>query len=362
MKSNSSESWRERFGEDLTILEPIIQSLHLNLDADQPHLSGERFLMTRNKLVLAGVDKNGVRVIIKAADHLDGKKEIDREKNARDLLASLSFTSDAILFPKEIYYGEKKGYLFLVTQYIPQDKVFVAHTLEEQFFMALRAFEAQEAFHATTFEHLKTIEIVFPVKHAKDYFSEFKTFITTVEKTEPDSVAREVLEQALDFLESHKQTIDTYCNHLVHTDFVPHNFRVESNKLYMLDAAAVEFGNKYEGWARFQNYMTIHNPDLEKLLSEYIVRNRGEKEYLNLRLMRVFKIGYLIEYYVRSLPKTEGDLHDLTRKRIAFWHRVMESVLDDTPLPPDVVENYVNKRDILRSDEEKKRQKEFAVS
>lgn len=354
--------WRERFGEELKTLEPLIAQLGFKLDHEQPHLSGERFLMTRNKLVLSGTKADGKRVILKAAGHPDGKAEINREKSARDLLASVSFASDVILFPDEAFYGEQGGFLFLVTEYISQEKVFVEHTLEEQFFMILRAFEAQESFHATTFEHVRKIEKVFPIRHARDYFESFKGFISAVEQSAPDGVVSEVLKQAYDFLEAHKTSIDKYCNHLVHTDFVPHNFRVHGKRLYVLDAAAVEFGNKYEGWARFLNYMVIHNPDLEKLLSEYILRNRGEEDYLNLRLMRAYKIGYLIEYYARSLPKTEGDLYELTKKRIAFWHRVLESVLEDAPLPREVIDEYKGKRDTLRSDEEKRRQKEFAVS
>ena len=39
--------------------------------------------------------------------------------------------------------------------------------------------------------------------------------------------------------------------------------------------------------------MVHHNPDLEKILSEYVRANRGEEEYLSLRLMRVYKLGFL---------------------------------------------------------------------
>ncbi len=78
--------------------------------------------------------------------------------------------------------------------------------------------------------------------------------------------------------------------------------------------------------------------------------------------MRVYKVGYLIEYYTRSLEKTEGDLHDLTQKRITFWHRVLESLLEDKPLSQELLVEYKEKRDHLRSEEEKKRQKEFAVA
>ncbi len=362
MDATKQTGWRELYRKELVSLTPIIEKLGFTLDEEQPHISGERFLMTRNKLVLSGTNAHGQKVIIKAADHPDGHKEIKREKDARDTLASVSFASDVLTFPREHYFGEIGKHLFLVTEYISQEKVFVEHTLEEQFFMAIRAFEAQESFHATTFEHLKKVGSVFPIHYSQDYIDSFKEFITGVTKIEPDSVIEAVMQQAEEFLLSHKITLDKYANHLVHTDFVPHNFRVHNRKLYMLDAAAVEFGNKYEGWARFLNYMVIHNPDLESLLSDYIANNRDKEEALSLRLMRVYKVGYLIEYYARSLPKTEGDLHELTRKRMVFWHRVLESLLEDKKVPRDIIDEYKGKRDSLRSEEEKKRQKEFAVA
>lgn len=129
----------------------------------------------------------------------------------------------------------------------------------------------------------------------------------------------------------------------------------------MLDCSSVYFSNKYEGWARFLNYMIIHNPDLEKLLVRYIIENRGEKEYLSLRLMRVLKIGELLEYYARSFNKTMGDLHTLTEIRIQFWHKALVSLLDDKPLSGEIRDDYITKRNALRSPEEKERQREFAV-
>jgi len=363
MKSTETEIlWQERLHTETEAIKQVVNPLGYILDEEQPHISGERFLMTRNKLVLMGRDKENMKVVIKVSGHPDGKKEIQYEKSARDLLQSVSFANDVLLFPKEIYFKQIGKYLIFITEYIGQEKVFVEHPLEQQFFMALKAFEAQEAFHATTFEHMKKIQTVFPIFSARTYFDSFNTFQKSVADLDEDGILEDVLAQAEKFLKEHKSTIDTYSNHLVHTDFVPHNFRVTSQKMYVLDAAAVQFGNKYEGWARFLNYMLLHNPDLEKLLTEYVRTNRGETEYLNLRLMRVYKLGYLIDYYIRSLPKTSGDLHELTKKRIAFWHRVLEHILEDKPLPREFIDEYKGKRDTLRSEEEKERQKEFAVA
>jgi len=320
--------------------------------------------MMKEKLVLVGTRKSdGKKVIIKASNNTDGKKEIESEKNAYNLLKKVAFASDYILLPSIIDYRvlELSNYLIMVTEFIPQEKVFVSYTLEEQFFLILRAFEAQESFHATTFEHVQLVKNSFPIFSVEKYMNSFRELRKQIKKSNAYMSLGKTLHQSEKWLIEHKTLIEQYSNYLTHTDFVPHNFRVNNRKLYMLDLSAVHFGNKYEGWARFLNYMTIHNPELEKFLSEYILKNRGEKDYLNLRLMRVYKIGFLLKYYAESLEKTSGDLHALTAKRIGFWHEVLKSILDDKPLSKDILENYIKSRNTLRSEEEKKRQKEFAM-
>jgi hypothetical protein len=342
-------------------VESTLKSLGFQLESEQPHVSGERFLMQKDKQVLVATDSEGRKVIVKVSSKSGGKDEILHEKRARDLLGSVVFSNDNILFPKELYFGEKDGYMIWATEFIPQEKVFVAHDIEEQFFLILRAFEEQEAFHATTFEHLKTIDKFFPVFHAREYFAEFEKFITNIEMLNISEIDK-TLNLSLETLKANKKTIDTYSNYLTHTDFVPHNFRIKDKTIYMLDLSAIHFGNKYEGWARFLNYMVIHNPKLENLLSNYVRDNRGAEEYLNLRLMRIYKLGFLIDFYVKSLGKTEGDLKELTLERIHFWHEILKLVLEDQGIPESFVEEYKKKRDNLRSEEEKKRQREFAVA
>lgn len=342
-------------------MESILESLGFRLDSEQPHISGERFLMQKDKQVLVGTDASGSKVIIKVSNKPSGKQEIDNERITRNLLSSVVFSNDNILFPKEIYFGETNGYTIWVTEFIPQDKVFVAYTLEEQFFLILRAFEEQEAFHATTFEHLKSIDKFFPVYHAREYFAQFKEYRQNTTSL-GNTALNETIAKAEELLISSKRTIDKFANYLTHSDFVPHNFRIKSKTIYMLDLSAVHFGNKYEGWARFLNYMVIHNPKLEKLLGNYVRDNRGPEEYLNLRLMRIYKLGFLINFYIKSLEKTDGNLHALTLERIDFWHEILKFILDDKEIPDAFVEEYKNKRDSLRSEEEKKRQREFAVA
>ncbi len=358
----TKHTWKEIFESELRALYPILETLEFILDEDQPHISGERFLMTRNKLVLSGTEKrSGAKIIIKAAIHPDGKQEIKKEKLARDTLKILPFARDVLLFPREILFKEIHGWLLFLTEYIAQEKVFVEHTTEEQFFLILRAFEAQESFHATTFEHLKGVEKIFPIHHATEYISTFKEFVARASRAQNTHVS-DSMSEALELLTTHKTIIDQFGNYLVHTDFVPHNFRVASHALYVLDAAAVEFGNKYEGWARLLNYMVIHNPELEHLLVKYLKTNRSSSDMLSLKLMRMYKIGFLIDYYLRSIEKTQGDLRKLTERRIEFWNNILQLIVRDLEIPVAIIEEYKNERDSLRSNEEKERQKEFAIA
>lgn len=361
--SAQEQAWEAKLKKDLGYIEEILTPLGFSLDNEQLHISGERFLMTRNKLVLSGENlADGKKVIIKISDHPDGQNEIKQEKKTRDFLSDISFSRNTILFPQEIYFGVIKNYLIWISEFISQNKVFVAHTLEEQFFIILRAFESQESFHATTFEHQKKTKEVFESFRADDYLKGFENFKNIISKKYDDASLIKTMDQSEKFLQDNKNIINTYCNYLTHTDFVPHNFRVEEYFVYMLDCSAVHFGNKYEGWARFLNYMAIHNPALERSLSEYILKNRNKDEYLNLQLMRIYKIGYLLKYYVESLQKTSGDLNKLTQKRIGFWHEVLKAVLKNDFVDKSIVDHYLENRDYLRSAEEKKRQKEFAIA
>lgn len=352
--------------QELDTIRTLLKPLGFSLDEHQPYTSGERYLMAGGKLVLAGVqDASGTKVIIKASNTKDGKHEIGSEKKSRDLMRSLSFADKKIVIPEELYYGTEGGYVFLIMRFIPQEKVFVAHTIEEQFFIALSAFEAQESFHATTYEHLKAVKEVFPVLSSVEYLKDFKRLKESIAHLYPDEALQKILLKAEDFLVENKVTIDRHANYLTHTDFVPHNFRLAEHTLYMLDCvpnyATIHFGNKYEGWARFINYMMTHNPELERLLSAYVRENRGEDEYLSLRLMRAYKITFLLEFYARSLSKTAGDLHALTLARLSYWREALIAILEDRPLSEDVRKQYIATRNSLRSEEEKERQREFNV-
>lgn len=329
-------------------LKEILSRLGIDLEERQPHIGGEREFMSPEKLVLVGRMERARRVVIKASNTPKGRAEIEQEKKARDLLKEIpfAFANDTLLMPHEIYFKAAtyfSPYTIFVTEFIEQEKVFVAHSLEEQFFLVLRAFEAQEAFHATTYEHVRKVKNTFATTSPEEYVSALSKY-----------------PRAQEFLRTHKNVLSRYSGHLTHTDFVPHNLRVHERTVYVLDQTAIAFANKYEGWARFLNYMALHNPDLEHSLKDYIRKNRGEDEYLDLRLMRVYKAAFLISYYERILPDTEGDLHELTQDRVAFWTQVLDALLEDREIPADMLSAYKEQRDHLRSKEEKERQREFA--
>ena len=252
--------------------------------------------------------------------------------------------------------------MFWVIELIEQKKVFVEHSAEEQFFLILRAFESQEAFHATTFEHMRQVASVFPIFDAQKYLKEFQNFKATISANYHHEEIQRTLEAADNLLHKYQKEIGMFCGYLVHTDFVPHNFRIKDNDVYMLDCSAILFGNKYEGWARFLNYMIIHNPALEQMLIKYIKDNRDVADYTNLRLMRIYKIGFLLQYYIVALDKTSGDLRKLTEERINFWHENLKAIVAGKQTDPKIISDYKKERDILRSEEEKKRQREFAVA
>lgn len=345
----------------LAQLARLLDEEGFTLEEMQPHIGGERTLMSAQKWVLVGRDRAGGRVILKASDTSAGIAEITQEREVRKALLGMSFAQDQLLMPEERYWGTLGPYTVFATDFIEQPRVFVAHSIEEQFFLALRAFEVQEAFHATTYGHRKEVASTFPWRNSDAYLKDAEQFARTVAKS-GSARAEAALTKTSAWLAANRTTLARYEGYLTHTDFVPHNLRIADGAVYLLDHSAILFGNKYEGWARFINYMALHNPTLERLLMEHVARNRSADEYLCLRLMRAYKLGFLLSYYAQAIAKTEGSLQTLSKIRLEFWSAVLEHVLADTPVPEKLVETYVQERDALRTEEEKKRQREFALA
>ncbi len=137
---------------------------------------------------------------------------------------------------------------------------------------------------------------------------------------------------------------------------MPHNIRIVGDDIYLLDHSSLRFGNKYEGWARFLNFMALYNPPLEQALLQYVRENRSSEESESLQCMRVYRLGEIIWYYVSTLAKSSGDLRVLNEKRVAFWTNVLEAILENKPVPEDVLTEYKRTRDSLRTPEERQRQ------
>lgn len=337
---------------ELEILTPLLAELGYRLDAKQPHISGERTLMGPigggRKLVLLATDAHGTRVVIKASNDPKAIEEMEHERVCRDFLEKIKFAYEVFSSPKELLHARRRGYTVVVTKFIEQDTNFLDRPTKEQFGLALRAFKAQEGAHATTYEHARAIQSTFGEMRAKDYIEKLSEYARVTG-----------LPEALAFVEKHKETLEQYSGFLTHWDFTPHNIRVRGECVYLLDHSSLRFGNKYEGWARFINFMELYNPPLARALIQYVKDNRTREESESLRVMRVYRLVELIRYYHSWLPRTEGNLHDLAKARISFWTQVLETVLssDDAVISESVVLEYKKTRDALRSEEEKERQR-----
>lgn len=362
---NTKENWQLYCQKELKQLTPLLAKYGFVLDIDQPHLKGERFLMQAattaggRKLILFGCDKQGKKVVIKATRDTSGQEELKHERHCREVLKKLKFAAETFHTPPEVAWLEVDGFIISINSYIDQVSTFLERPLAEQFDIALKAFKAQEGTHATTYSHKKLITGVYDERTSYTYLENFNKFITEIKKDLPDKQnLHTLLEDTLSCLTKNQRTIEQYTGFLTHTDFVPHNVRIDENgTLYLLDHSSITFGNKHEGWARFINFMTLYNPELATALTKYVADNRAEEEQLSLQLMRCYRLGELIWYYTNKLPYSEGNLKILNQIRIDFWAAILNHVLNKKPIPTSLIVDYQNKRDSLRSNDEKERQK-----
>ncbi len=339
----------------------LAEQLDITLDETQLNVGGERAIMSPDKWVLTGTKNDShQRVVLKCAKDAHGVAEIDQEHTVRNGLKGLPFAEQELIMPDELFYGKQNGYTVSVNTFIEQDNVFTDHSLHEQFFMALHALESQESFHATTREHQSSIRNQFQTHSPDVYLDTYKQMGREIKSIWPDST--DALEEGLQLLEENQLLLQAYDGYLIHSDFVPHNFRIHDQQLYLLDFVSFRLGNKYESWARFINFMEIHSPNLVSLLLDYIKQDRGKEEYQVLKLMRIYKIVFLLNYYTKTYTKTEGNLHELTKARLIFWSHILKSILADSLVDTEKLEHYYNERSRLRTPEEKERQKQFTWS
>ena len=347
--SDEQQKWEVYVQSETARVQPVLGHLGFTLDNEQQQTLGERYL-TRplggaRKLVLFGRSADGMRVVIKTSNESAGVAELEHEQTCREVLNTIQFAHGVFASPKEILFDRKNG--IAITEYIEQEKSFLERPIEEQFAIALNALKAQEGAHATTAGHSKIVERTFGEMCASDYYKTAQRYVEEI---------RNGFDKALTLLNGNHGTLDRYGGFLTHWDFTPQNFRIRDGQLYLLDHASLRFGNKYEGWARFINFMVLYNPLLAEALIAYVRNNRTDEESLSLKLMRVYRLLEIIHYYTTWLPRTDGNLNLLAQTRITFWSKVLELVINDRPIPAETIEDYQRERDALRSDEEKKRQ------
>lgn len=359
MSDKHKQQWEKYKEAELTAVSPILDRLGFELDDTQVHIGGERYIVGGKKLVLLGKQKSdNKKVVIKVSRDSVRSAEIENEWKCRRILQEINFAYSIFFTPKEILYTKENGFTIFITRFIEQKSNFLDRSLEEQFFLALKAFEAQEGVHATTYEHTSTIKKTFGMWNSQIYLDNFDSYLASIVANLPDNIkVKDLLAKARNLLSKNKNTIDLYGDFLTHWDFVPHNFRILGNDIYLLDYSSIRFGNKYEGWARFINFMSLYNRSLEEKLLDYVKDNRGEQEYLSLQLMRAFRLTELIWYYTKTLDKAEGNLLILNKKRIDLWVNVLEAILENKSVDYKLLEEYKSDRDSLRDEEEKLRQK-----
>lgn len=351
--------WQTYRENELARVHPLLARLGFALDDAQIHLGGERAVISGRKLVLLGRRRaDGRRVVIKGSSSPEGKREMEREHICRAVLDQIPFTEQIFLSPEEMLWHEEDGLLLSITAFLEHDRPFLERPFKEQFFLALKALETQESAHATTYEHRRVIQKTFRVFDTQTYLRQFQMYTQTVRTHLPEDISlHEQMQRAHGTIQARQVHIERYNGFLTHGDFVPHNVRIIGRDIYLLDHADIRFGNKYDGWARFLNFMLLYHRELEQSLVSYLAQNRGPEEQEALELMRIYRLGELIWYYTNRLQKSTGDLLMLDKARINFWGDTLQAALDRTPLSDERIRAYQKLRDTLRSDEEKQRQK-----
>ena len=357
---DAKSEWEAYVAHEKARIMPFLAQRGIRLDEDQPQTIGERYL-TRpvgggRKIVLFGRTNDRRRVVIKTSDETKGKEELELEQDVRQMLTRLRFAYEVFSLPEVLWSNVENG--ILVTEYVEQDKPFLERPLEEQFTIALSAFKAQEAAHITTAGHELSVADYYIKAGEYKKIGEYAQDIVGMLYDDTGLSARldPFLDRTIELIRDNEKTLDRYGGFLTHWDFIPQNFRIRDGRLYLLDLTSMRFGNKYEGWARFINFMTLYNPALADALLAYVRLNRTPEESLDLKIMRAYRLVELLRYYAAWLHKTGGTTRELARARIAFWTEVLEAVLGDREVPSATIEAYKAKRDALRTTDEKRRQ------
>lgn len=360
MSNTTQHEWQVYVKQTTEVAAEALAPLNITLEEHQPHTLGERFLMEPvtttggKKLILVG-SKGAERFVIKIAAEGDGRQEIEDERKARSLIQNIDFNYQPFNAPKEIANIEHGSFLVNVQEYIDQTSTFIDRPMEEQFSFALNSFKDQERTRATTHRHFKRIAGTLGTRTWITYQELLASFISTLNASNVVHDFNPITEATKRLVLEHDR-IEQYCGFLTHTDFVPHNFRIKNDKMYLLDFSSFCFGNKHESWARFLNFMTLYNRELESLLIKYVDDNRSVEERESLQLMRLYRLCEIITYYVKKIPLSDGKLQELNTARVELWLNVLKAELENSRVSEDIITTYQKKRDGLRSEDEKVRQ------
>lgn len=342
---------------ELELATKVLENLGYILDATQVHTGGERFVMSGYKLVLTGINKQRRKVVIKFSSHPAGREEIKHEHFVSTSLQQLDFAAHSFAAPTEFEFRDTTNHTFRAVEYVEEKTPMPTLPTTEQFFLALRAFEVQSGLHATTSSHIKKVNKIFGLATAKDYLRATDAYATYITDSKLASSITNTLKQAKEMLHQHTDTIRQYTGFLTHTDFAPHNVRLVDGELYLLDQTSLHFGNKHESWARFINYMYLYNTTLAQYLITYTRDNKSPEEYQSLRLMQLYKLIYLLAFYVGSHQRTSGNHQQLSAARLQFWSEILTAVQSDQAPEQKLIDTYKTTRNKLRDKDEKVRQR-----
>jgi hypothetical protein len=351
-------TWDAFVESETEALTPLLQQLGYTLDSEQPHVSGERYLMSGRKVVLVGQEvRTGESVIIKSSADPTAIEEIEAERTARRTLAKLPFTYQPLLAPRELAYYRQAGRVLVIIEFITQPEPFLSLPLREQFDLVISAFDMLSSAHAATSRHIHHVKRIFERWQATDYWHHLKTFSTALEGCEAFAPRlSDVLTEVRTEMQSTQDDIERYCGFLTHDDFALHNFRFRDGAVYLIDQSSLRFGNKHESWARLLNYFILYNRDLERAILRHVELNLSDEEARSLRLMRMYKLTELLTYHCHAAHTSSGDDRTLSQARVSFWTDVLSSILAGTDVPEERIKEYKTLRDGLRSPEEKARQ------
>lgn len=349
-------AWNKYTTGEIEVLKPILEQHHITLHTEQPHISGERFLMSGKKVVLVGTDTaTSQTVIIKSSDDPHMIKELQQERAASSGLENIHFAYQPLLQPRELWCEENPDRLTVAIESIDQPEPFLGLPLKKQFDLILGAFTMLESVHATTNSHARAVT-QFGNKRSSNYLDAAKNFCNVI-VTHADSYASAAVSQGLQILQNESETIEQYCGFLTHDDFALHNFRFKNDAIYIIDQSSLTFGNKHESWARLMNYMMLYNFELEQAFAKYVADNLPPEAQSSYRLMRIYKLIELLHYHTTAAEHAVDNVQALSHARVQFWTTVLKAIIQNEALDQTAIDTYKQTRDSLRSSAEIERQK-----